>query len=484
MLQTFIGEIGLFLYKTTLFVYLIFPICRQYILLIKIKIKYMERLKLKRVVALLLFCSFLTHTYAQSSQETLAMSLEECIEYAKENSVTIQKAMLDIENSQYDEVIAKGSFLPSISGSVGQNLSSNPLSSDSDSKKLGYNGSYGVNLSMSLYSGGKNRAQLQQSSIGTEISNLELEEFENSLELSITEVYVEILYAMEQIKVAESSLEVGMKSEARAKEFYEAGSINEAELAQFESSTASYKYDLIVAETQLSSLHVSLKHLLDISQEITISVKEPDLSDTSILSTIPTISDVYYAALESRPEIQYTNLMIESAQLDETVARADLLPSLSLTAGTGLSHSSYSNFTFSEQMRENFSTSIGLSLSIPIFNGYKSKSAISKSQNYVKSANITLTQAQKELYQTIETLHNNAQTSQAKYYVSELQLKALEKSLRLTTEQFELKMKTALELLTEQDSYNQSSQDFLINKYQLILNKALLNYYKTDVIKL
>ncbi len=444
----------------------------------------MEKLKSWGVVALLFVGSISTSLSAQMATDSILMSLDECLKYAKENSITLQQARLQIDNSEADQLSARGAFLPSISASVGQTLNSNPLLTESDVSNSSYSGSYGVDLSLSLYNGGKNRALLQQSNVNSEVSNLELSEFENTIEMSVTEVYVEILYAIEQIKVAEQSLTVGIKNEERGKSLLEVGSINSSDLAQLESAKASYQYNLVVAQTQLSSLYVRLKHLLEISQEIVFTVKEPDLSDELLLSVIPSIDDVYSWAVIERPEIKSTTLRIESAELDAKIARAGYLPTLSLTAGTGLSHNSASSFTFSNQLRNNFDTSVGLHLSIPIFNKNQTKSAVIKSDNYIKSANIELTQAQKELYQTIETLHNNAQTAQAKYSVSEYKLQALDKSLKLATEQYELGMKNTIELLTEQDNYNQSSQEYLINKYQLILNKALLNYYKTDVIKL
>ncbi len=418
------------------------------------------------------------------AQQKLTLSLDEALEFAKESSITLQQARLEVDNTHADQLSAKGAFLPTISGSVGQTFNSNPINTDPTAHKSKYNGSYGLSLDMTLYNGGENRALLKQSGISTSVANLELEEFENSLEVSITEVYVEILYAIEQISVTEVSLATAEQNYKRGVSFYEAGSLNSAELAQLESAIATYRYDKVVAESQLSNLYVSLKHLLEISQDVTLSIKAPKIDNALLLEAIPSLYEVYDSALESRPEIKATSLVVTSAQLDEQIAKSGYLPTLSLSAGTGLSHNTYDDFTYSAQLRNNFNTSVGLSLSIPIFNGFSTKTTVAKSQNYTKSALFSQTQAQKDLYQTVETLHTNAKTAQAKYEVAEYQLKALEKSLTLITEQYNVGLKNTIELLTEQDNYNQSSQQYLINKYQLILNKALLNYYKTDVIKL
>ncbi len=443
----------------------------------------MIRLKVFWVVTTIALCTLSLQGYSQTSQESLTMTLEECLEYAKENSITLQKAKLSIDSSAAEELSAKGAFLPTISGSVSQSLNSYPLQQSSLSTSS-YNGAYGLDLSMTLYNGGSNRAQLSKSQLNSEIANLALEEFENSLEVSITEVYVEILYAIEQITAAEFSLSLSEQNEERGRAFLEVGSISKVEFAQLESATASSKYDVVVAQTQLSNLYVVLKHLLEISHEVTLEVVEPAISSDLLMGAIPTVNDIYQVALDSRPEIQSSQLSIESAELDTAIAKSGYLPTLRLTAGTGVNHSSSSSYDFSTQMRNNFSTSAGLSLSIPIFSGYSNRSAVAIAQNNLEAASLSHTQVEKDLYQTIETLRNNAANAQAKFSVSEYMLQASQKSMELTTEQYNVGFKSTIELLTEQDNFSQTQQEYLTNKYQLILNKALLNYYKENIIKL
>ncbi len=436
----------------------------------------MNKLKLCGVVALLF-------GYSVCYAESLTMTLDECLEYAKQNSITLQQAKLTIDNSEAAELTAKGAFYPSVSGSVSQSLNATPLTTTTDDK-ISYSGSYGVDLNMTLYSGGKNRAQLKQSSLGSEISNLELQEFENSLEVSVTELYVEILYAMEQIAVAENTIELNLKNEERGQIFLEVGSINKVDYAQLESATVTSRYSLVTAQSQLRNLYVALNHLLEVPQGTQIVVKEPVLSADELSAAIPFVSDVYGTAVDTRPEIQSSKLDVEYAELSEKVAYSGYLPTLSLSAGTGVSHSSASDYTFTGQLRNNFNTSVGLNLSVPIFSRFTNRSAVRIAKNNTQSASLSFTQAQKDLYQTIETLYNNAANAKAKYDVAVSLLAATQKSLELTQEQYNVGAKNIIELLTEQDNYNQANQDLLISKYQLILNKSLLNYYKTNIIKL
>ncbi len=443
----------------------------------------MVNLKLVRVAAALLLSSLAIEGSAQNITSSVTMNLDECLEYAKEKSITLQMAQLGVDDSEWEQLISKGAFLPVVSGSVSQSLGSNPFSETSSLKGI-YSGSYGVDLSMTLYSGGSNRAQLQKSLIDGDIASLEVDELSSSLEMAITELYVEILYAAEQIEVAKGNLELSVRNQERGEAFLEQGSINKADYAQLESATASSRYDIVEAETQLSSLYVALRHLLEIPYDVAFAIDQTPLSDEALMAPIPLVVDVYQVALDSRPEIESSKLYIETAELDYTIAKAGYLPTLSLSAGAGVNHNSFSTFDFSSQLRENFALSAGLNLSIPIFSAYKNKSSGAIAQNSIKRASLSLSEAEKELYQTIETLRNNASNAQAMYAVSEYLLASNLTSLELTTEQYEVGLKSIIELLTEQDNYNQTQQEYLMNKYKLILNKALLNYYKTNIINL
>ncbi len=439
-------------------------------------------ISLKVIHILFVIFAMTLQVQAQSNNDTISMTLEECLGYAKEHSITLKQASLIIENRATEEQRAIGNFMPNISAAVGQDLRLTPLTTVGDITT--YSGSYGIDLSLPLITGGQNKATLQQSRIESDIAKLSFLEQENFIEVSITETFVQILYAMEQIEVAENTLLLNEKSVARGEAYLEVGRINQSDFAQLESAHADSEYNLIVAKSTLSNLNVQMKHLLEISQDIQLAITPPILGTDFEGITLSTVSEVYDAALRMRPEIAISTLSIASAELDEKMAKSGYYPSLSLTAGTGINHGSSSSFTFSDQMRNNFNTSFGLKLSVPIFSAYRNKTNVELARNAITSATLTLTDNQKALYQTIETLHNNATNAKAKFMVSDHKLEAVKKSLQLTTEQYNLGMKNIIELLTEQDNYLEASQEYLTNKYQFILNNALLEYYKTDEIKL
>lgn len=451
----------------------------------------MIKMKAWRFMAVVALTATALQSNAQADGNSMVMNLDQCLDYAKENSITLKQAQISVDNAEVGESNAKSAFLPSLSATVSQGFSNSPfISGDNPSSyqgsvnKSSYNGSYGVDMNMTLYNGGENALNLKQSRVSTEIAKLGVAQQEDILEINIAQLYVETLYSIEQIKVVESSIELSKKSLERGAAMKEVGSINEADYALLQSAVASDEYNLVVAQTSLSNRYVQLKQLLEISNDSTLEVSATEILQSSLDSAIPSINEVYVAAMDIRPEITSSTLSIESALLDEKIAKTGYLPTVNLSAGIGVNHLTGSNYTFNYQLKNNYSNSIGLNIQIPIFNKFATRNSVLMAKNATEWANLNYTDQTKELYQTIETLHTNAINAQSMYLVSNSKLQALERSLELVTEQYNVGAKNIIELLTEQDNLRQSSQEYLESKYVLILNKALLEYYKTGIIKL
>ena len=444
----------------------------------------MARLKQWNIVILLSFLFCTQALTVQGQQKPMSMTLEECLKYAKEHSIALKKANLQVKNTAVDEKTARAAFLPSLSASVGQNLVNSPYAADLNQTTNAYSGTYGLDASMTLYSGGRNISTLKQTQLNTKIANLDAATLESSLELDVTQAYIRILYAIDQVEVNKHTVELSQRNLERGQSLLEIGSMNQADLAQLETAVATEQYNLISAEIARNELFLQLKQLLEIDEEMTLNVIHPDLSKDELQAPIPLLADVYAAASVSRPEIIASQYNVEAFELGVNVAKSGYMPTVSLTAGSGFNHMNAADFTFSQQLKNSWSNSIGLRLSIPIFNKRTTKSAVEKSKFSVQTAKLTLQESEKTLYRTIEDLYNNAMNAQAKYQVANYKLTAVKKSLDLTTQQYELGLKNIIELLTEQDNYRKSSQEYLENKYTLILNKAFLCYYECGIIKI
>lgn len=421
-------------------------------------------------------------------------TLRNCIDYALEHNITIRRNRINVESTQEDVKTAKADFLPSLSGNISQRIVNRPNSASgtiisgdnitTSESKTSYNGSYGIDASWTVYNGSKRVNTLKQQQLNSRIAELTVDESENSIEENITQLYVQILYSAEAVKVNESTLEVSRKEFERGQELFNAGSIASSDLAQLEAQVSNDNYQLVTSQTTLQNHKLQLKQLLELDGDFEMDLFLPPLDDSSVLIPLPTKDDVYQTALNLRPEIESSKLNIEASDMNIKISRAGYIPSLSLSAGIGTTNANGNDFSFSEQVKQNWNNSIGLTLSIPIFDKRQTKSAVNKAKLQRQTSELDLMDNQKTLYKTIESLWLSANSAQQQYVAATQKLKSTQASYALVSEQFNLGMKNTVELLTEKNNLLSAQQETLQAKYTAILNAGLLRFYQGEEIDL
>ena len=393
--------------------------------------------------------------------------LQACIDYALQQNITIRKNRLSAESAQVDVKTARAALFPSLSASVSQRVVNRPKSETntiidgdnitSSQSKTSYNGSYGIDANWTLYNGGKRLNTIKQQQLNNRIAELSVAQSENSIEESIAQTYVQILYAAEAVKVNESTLEVSQAECERARQLLEAGSIAKSDLAQLEAQVSTDKYQLVTAQATLQDYKLQLKQLLELDGESEMNLYIPALGTENVLAPLPTKTDVYRSALVLRPEIEAGKLNIQTSDLD---------------------------ITFSEQVKQNWNNSLGFTVSVPIFSNRQTKSAVEKAKIQKQTSELDLLDDQKTLYKTIETLWLDANSAQQRYAAATEKLKSTQTSYELIQEQFNLGMKNTVELLTEKSNLLSAQQETLQAKYMAILNMQLLKFYQGEKIEL
>lgn len=437
---------------------------------------------MNRFVILLMTSVLLSGSRVWAQEKPEAWDLKSCVAYAFYHNIKIKRSKVALAQSQESTLQVRAQLFPSLSFSSGHNLVNRPENTDSD--KNNYSGNYGMSSSVLLYNGGKLVKNIRQQELRDEIAKLSVSEAQNNIELSITETFLQILYAGETVKINENTLNISEKQRNRSKELLNAGSISQSNYAQMEAQYSTDKYQLIVARSTLDEMKLQLKQLLelDIMEEMQLIV--PELTDEKVMQVIPGKQQVYEMALEIMPEIKSSRLNIDVAGLDKAKAQAGYLPSLNLSAGIGTSHISGSDYSFFRQVKNSFNESVGLTLSIPIYSNRENRSAVRIAGLQIDESLLNYQSTQKDLLKTIESVCLDAVSSQNRFKAANESLKAIEQSYRLIEEQFYLGMKNTLDLLTEKNNLLSAQQEVLQAKYMTILNLQLLNFYQGKQIQL
>lgn len=417
-------------------------------------------------------------------------TMQECIDYAMANNITLQKSKLQKQSATEDLKGSKAALLPTLNASTNQSVGYQPWKDSGVSTvtngmvntkvdKSYYNGSYAVNAQWTVWNGNRNTNTIKLNKISEDEAELQSKETANSIQERIAQLYTQILYLAENVKVNEQMLETAKKNEERGQEMVNVGKMSKADLAQLSAQRATDEYNIVETRSQLLNYKLQLKQLLEITDETDFDVAIPEISDTMVLKEVPTLQGVYEQALLNRPEIERSKLAIKSSDVNLSVAKAGWLPTVSMTGSFGTSTNSLSSNGWGKQMKTNFDAMAGVSVSVPIYDGRSTKTSVNKAKIQQLSAQLDLLDQQKTLYSTIQEYWLNALTNQQKYKAASTNVESEQQSYDLLQEQFRLGLKNIVELMTGKDNLLSAQQNQLQSKYQTIYNQQMLKFYET-----
>jgi outer membrane protein len=434
---------------------------------------------------------------AQAEADTLTTdkipaewNLQACIDYALQQNITIRKSKVDAQSAQIDVKASRAALFPSLSFSTGQDLTYYPYRANTTivvgnetkttNNKTSYNGNYNLSANWTLYNGSKRLNTIKQDKLNNEIANLEVSSSENDVQQSVAQAYIQILYADESVKVNQNTLQLSIAQRDRGQQMLDAGSISKSDMAQLEAQVSNDRYQLVTAQTTLDNYKLQLKQLLQLNSQDEMVLYIPALSDANVLSPLPSKREAYTAALATRPEIQSSKLNLQAAELGISIARAGYTPTISLSARMSTNGMSGSQNAYFNQLRDAWGNSIGLTVSMPIFDNRQTKTAIQKAKLQRTTSMLSMIDAESTLYQTVEGLWLDAHSAQQRYAAAVEKLKSAQISYDLVSQQFNAGMKNTIDLLTEKNNLLQAQQEQLQAKYMAILNAQLLKFYEGE----
>lgn len=438
--------------------------------------------------------SFALLAVAGNAQTNGMWTLKACIDYAMAHNVQLLKSAATEKSASVDVSEAKAGLLPSLSGAVTQGVNYRPFQESggnfvnggiatSAADKATQNGSYGINAQWVVWNGGKNKMNVTNAQYTQQLAAYDTQTQANKIKEQIAQLYVQILYMVEAEKVNRVLLAQDSTICARGQQMVSVGSMSKADLAQLQSQVSQGRYNVVNVQTQIADAKMQLKQLLEIPASEAFDVQSVDVTDAEVLNSIPGKENIYASALGSRPEVKRSLLAIEQSQLNTKIAKSGYMPTISLSGSLGDSHMTGSQTNLAKQMKNNFSGTLGVTVSIPIFDNRKNKSAVERAKVAETTAQLDLQDTQKQLYQTIETYWLNATNSQAKYVAAKSSVESLSTSYELMTEQFNLGLKNIAELLNSRANLLNAQQTMLQDKYTALLNRNLLSFYAGDELK-
>jgi outer membrane protein len=429
----------------------------------------------------------LTGIHAQDSSVNVAgikWTLQECIDYAKMHNVQINTFRLSQQSARQDLLLSKASRLPNLAGTASQYVSRgknfNTLTGNLQDK-TNINGNYSLGSSVTLYNGSYINNDIKQKDLLVQAGNLNILQGENDITLQVTQAFLNILLARENIVYLQDLVNTSAGQVNQQQQLFDAGSIAKKILVQMQAQYATDKYNLVIAQNAYRQNTITLKQLLLLSFDIPFDISAPDSVD--VQRVYPPLAEAVSDALQNRPEVKNGQLNVQVAALDLEKAKAGLRPTLSANGAISSGYADQSGSYF-RQVDNNFFQQIGLTLSVPIFNRRVTKTAEEKSKIEIAQSRLDLQNTKTVLSQQVEQAYINVQNAESQYDAAVEELKSAKESYRIANEQLQLGAVNIVELLLQKNLYVQALQAYTQAKYNTVLYIKIYVFYMGSPVKL
>ena len=423
----------------------------------------------KKIILSVFLVSLVFSGIAQEHQ-SYRFTLEDCLRFAFANSYerkTMELTGKSLESS-YEQ--SKQQRLPSLSASVGQNLSNNE-------NGWSTSGNVGVGSSVTIYQGGNINNTIEQNRLNVERNEVQLQRYDNQLTLQILQSFLTILGNQELMSYQQEVLNTSRAQLKQGQARHRLGTILESDLLLLEAQYYSDSNNVVDTRINIENNLLDLKVLLSMNPSDDLEIVAPNTDNLEMLKeTLPTEEEAVSLAMETMPDLRMSDYDIRLAEKSVDLARGNYFPSISANANVGMGILSYD----SDGNSKWYSTpteSVGVSMSIPIYSRGQTKANVKKSRIALEQAQLDYEQSTLAVRQTVVQAYRNVMSAYNAYQVSQVKENAYSKSFNAYNMQYQYGNITTVELLQQQNNYLNALNSYIQNKYSLLMKRKILDVY-------
>ncbi|HCA08832.1 TolC family protein [Chryseobacterium sp.] len=417
-------------------------------------------------------------------------SLRECVDYAVEHNLQVIQNQYSKQIQDSNLKIAKNQYLPSVSGSMSNNVSFGQTSFGTGSLRNDrFSNSANLGADILLYNNGRLEKAIRKTQFDVEASQYDVETIKNDISLQIAQQYLTTLLNREIVKISESAVENAQKQYDRAKITTQVGTTAQTILAEAEAALAREKQNRKTAEINVDRSLFAMAQLLQLPDYKDFDIEYVEVPD-QLEQPLKSVDEVLTTAFENQPQVKAAQSRINSAVAQTEVSKTAFWPTLTGSVGIG---SFYNNLLttdnigseflyvkekkFFPQYKDNFGQNASISLNVPIFNKGITKLQVEQSKINESVAKITLEQQKQTVRQNVQ----KAQFDVDANYETFLSAVETEKSTKLALEfadkSYTAGRTTIYDVNVARNNYANAQGSVAQAKYNYLFSLKLLNFY-------
>lgn len=478
----------------------------------------------------LFFLCFLFGISASFAQQK--WDLKTCVEYAMNNNINVRQSVVQQELSGLTFKQSKAGIYPNLN--LGGNSAFNSGNNQDPTTFTRVTENYlsaGMQLQTSadifnFFSKRKTIAANQWEFLAAQAN---VGKIKNDIALSVANTYLQVLLAHEQVNIAAVQIGQTAFQLENTRKMVSAGTMPEFNATQLEAQLAADSGNYIAVKGNYNQALLTLQSLMNLDPGKPFEVETPSVDQIPVELLTDLMPEYVYAeALKNQPQQQANAFRLKAALNNKAAAKAALYPTLSAFGSLGSNYLSFNKRpiysklitgyqstglvadagngvlydvqspiltnkdiigyikpgTFSQQMSDNFRKSLGLSLSIPLFNGASAKTNFERSKLNIRSIELQQENDNQKLKQDIYSAYNAALVALQKYTAAQKAVDANNQALDFASKRYQIGALSMFELISTQNNLLRAKLDFSINRFDYVFKMKVLEFYKGAGLKL
>ncbi|NER13036.1 TolC family protein [Leptobacterium flavescens] len=413
-------------------------------------------------------------------------SLDECISYALEHNLQLNDLNYNKESNRENYRQSFRELLPSLSGSSNYTIrygrSVDPNTNEIVSTDF-FSNSYSLNASIDLFQGFQKLNSIASAKFLYKAAQEETLHEKYLLAFRVMTAFYDVQFFEGLEEISKEQAEISQKNYELVKKQIEIGTKAGTDLYEAESVLIADKLNLTQSRNSLQAARLKLIQEMNLENTSSISINtSADIFEEEKNARVDKDS-IYQKALSFIPIIKGQELRVKAAKKDIAVARGNLYPSLSMSAGYGTDFfetnvdESGEIIPFRTQLKDNASQSIGFTLRIPISQRWSSRSRVKQQKIALLRASNTLEIRKQELNQLLRELVQNYEASLNEYEQTKQSEASNLLAFRIAQKKYDKGLISAVELFQSKNLYAKAQNENLQLKLKVKVQRMTLDFY-------
>lgn len=424
---------------------------------------------------------------SQFTNAQQVITIQQAVDNTLNNNLTIKQAQFSAAITQENLTQSKYAIYPNLNASVSPNLTfgrglDQTTFQVTNQTSLYTSGNLSTNVD--LFQGFSKVNQIRQNKLLLQADQTNVDKIKNDLILNVVTAYLQVLYNTDLERASKEQLEIANKTLIRENALLDAGNKTLADVSQAKSQVATAELNLTNAQNALSISYLTLGQLMEMQPNQRFVVQAPLIDNVKAASSTANAEEIYNNALNIFPDIKLASLRSLAAKQAIAVAKGAYSPSLSLGAGLNTSYSYQFDYSgvfpqssFADQINQRLGQSIGMSLQIPIFNGFTARSSVRRAkityQNTLTSEQLAKNNLNKVIFQATTDL----KAAESRFSSTQNAFDAQKDAFYVVEQRYNVGLVNSLDYSTAQTNRNKAEIDFIQAKYDLLFRAKVIDYY-------